>query len=151
VSIFFFFFFFFSALAGANECAAGMSANLLVALFRTDGVMPNSSARASATVSVSDEAKKKKKKRSDERDNGVVCGLQGVGFSVSFVISFICKCILMQFIPFSWFGSNARHGQSQVSDAGARGVVADVCIAFTTIDNTYRHVETARRRRQVQV
>jgi hypothetical protein len=34
---------------------------------------------------------------------------------------------------------------------GECGVPGDVCIAFTTIDNTYRHVETARRRRQVQV
>jgi hypothetical protein len=49
-----------------------MSANLLVALFRTDGVMPNSSARASATVSVSDEAKKKKKKK---RSEGVTMAL----------------------------------------------------------------------------
>jgi hypothetical protein len=40
-----------------------MCANLLVALLRTDGVMPNYGARASATVSVSDEAKKKKKKK----------------------------------------------------------------------------------------
>jgi hypothetical protein len=60
--IFLFFFFFFSALAGANECAAGMCANLLAALLRTNGVTPNYGARASATVSVSDEAKKKKKK-----------------------------------------------------------------------------------------
>jgi hypothetical protein len=27
---------------------------------------------------------------------------------------------------------------------GECGVFGDVCIAFTTIDNTYRHVETAR-------
>jgi hypothetical protein len=100
-----FFFFFFSALAGANECAAGMCANLLVALLRIDGVMPNYGARASATVSVSDEAKKKKKNLKSACDNSVVCGLQGVGFNVRFVISFICKCNLMQFIPFSCFGS----------------------------------------------
>jgi hypothetical protein len=36
--------------------------NLLVTLLRIDDVMPNSVARAGATVSVSDEAKKKKKK-----------------------------------------------------------------------------------------
>jgi hypothetical protein len=59
---FFFFWFFFSVFAGANDCAAGMCANLLVALSRTDGAMPNSAALAGAAAPASDEKQKKKKK-----------------------------------------------------------------------------------------
>jgi hypothetical protein len=110
-----------------------MCANLLVALLRTDGVMPNYGARASATVSVSDEAKKKKKKNLKSTRSMWIAGC--------WIQCTFCHFIHLQMysdaihsIFVFWF--NAHHGQSKLRDAGARGVVADACIAFTGIDNT---------------